>query len=137
MDDMKTGNAAGASISAEQYRKRIEYEDQLLYTRFNLVLVLNGFAAVAVGFNQPIYSKILLASVMVVINVLGAIAIWKTELVIAALSRRVNDPVNDIVQEELGKAGWLRPNQILCRIFPIVLTLGWVFGLVLALVSLH
>jgi len=137
MDDMKTGNATGITISTEQYRKRIEYEDQLLYTRFNLVLVLNGFAAVAVGFNQPIYSKILLASVMVVINVLGAIAIWKTEFVIAALSRRVNDPVNDIVQKELGKTGWLRPNQILCKIFPIVLTLGWVFGLALALVSLH
>ncbi len=134
---MKTSSTTDAMISAEQYRKRIEYEDQLLYTRFNLVLVLNGFAAVAVGFNQPIYSKILLASVMVVINVLGAIAIWKTELVIAALSRRVSDPVNDIVQAELGKAGWLRPNQILCRIFPIVLILGWVFGLILALVSLH
>jgi hypothetical protein len=113
----------------------------LLYTRFNLVLVLNGFVAVAVGFNQSIYSKILLASVMVVINVLGAIAIWKTELVIAALSERFSndhphDPVNNIVNEQLGKPGWLRPNQILCRIFPIVLTLGWAFGLALALASL-
>lgn len=136
MGDLKAVDATGAPISAEQYRKRIEYEDQLLYTRFNLVLVLNGFATVAVGFNQPIYSKILLASVMVVLNVLGAIAIWKTERVIAALSRHLSDPVNSIVQAELGKAGWLRPNQILCRIFPIVLTLGWIFGLSLALASL-
>jgi hypothetical protein len=137
MGNMNTVDATGTAISAEQYRRRIEYEDQLLYTRFNLVLVLNGFAAIAVGFNQPIYSKILLASVMVVINVLGVIAILKTERVIAALSRLVNDPVNDIVQKELGKAGWLRPNQILCRIFPIVLTSGWIFGLVLALASLR
>jgi hypothetical protein len=136
MGNMGTVEEKHSAIGAEQYRKRIEYEDQLLYTRFNLVLVLNGFATVAVGFNQPIYSKILLAFVMVVINVLGAIAVLKTERVIATLSRHVNDPINDIVQKELGKPGLLRPNQILCRIFPIVLILGWVSGLFLALASL-
>lgn len=135
------GESNKAAISAEQYRRRIEYEDQLLYTRFNLVLVLNGFAAIAVGFNQPIYSKILLAFVMVIINALGAIAVWKTEKVVAALSENFrdehpNDLMNRIVQPELGKLAWLRPNRILCRMFPCVLTLGWIFGLALALFSL-
>jgi hypothetical protein len=141
MNNRNTVNAEGPAISAEQYRERIQYEDQLLYTRFNLVLVLNGLVAVAVGFNQPIYSKILLAVVMVVINALGAIAIWKTELVIANLTRRLlqdhrQNELESIVQRSLGKPRWLRPNQILCRIFPVVLTLGWLCGLALALGSL-
>jgi hypothetical protein len=129
------------SISAEQYRHRIAYEDQLAYARFNLVLVVNGFGALAVGFNQPIYTKLLLAIVMVVMNVLGTMAIRKTDEVIATLTRRFrhehHDPLEQLVQDALGQPDWRRPNQILLRIFPVVLTVGWIAGVVLALLALR
>lgn len=140
-DHLRVTDEAGTSaITPEQFRARLGYEDGLLYARFNLVLVVNGFAAVAVGFNQPIESKILLAFIMVMLNTLGAIAVWKTEMVIAALTKRFrqdhpSDPIENIVQGHLGKPGWLRPNQILCRLFPVILTLGWICGLVFGIVA--
>ena len=126
---------SSTQVPAEQYRKRIEYEDQLLYVRFNIVMVVNGFAAVASGFTQPLLARIVLTAVLLILNALGAIAIWKTEAVIAALSARYqaehpNHPIESIVQQSLGTPHWLRPNRILCRMFPPVIALGWAVGLV-------
>lgn len=141
MIDTNTGEQKQTLITAEQFRKRIEYEDALLYKRFQIVLLVNGFAAVAVGFNQPIQSKILIAFVMIVLNVLGTLAIWKTEWVISAITRRYrhdhpDNALENTIQKVLGKPGLLRPNQILCRIFPTVLTVGWMAGFGMAIAAL-
>lgn len=129
-------------VTAEQYHERIKYENHLLYTRVNYLFVLNGFAVVALGMNQPTPTKILLASVMVVLNFLGSFVIRQTDKVIAALTvsclrKHPADPLNRIAQEVLGPRQWLRPNRIMTRYFPAVITLGWIIGLIVGIVSLR
>ncbi len=129
-------------ITADQYQERIKYENELLYTRVNYLFVLNGFAIIALGMNQPILTKILLASVMVVLNVMGTFAIRQTDKVIAALTvscfkKYPDDPLNQIAQKALGPRQWLRPNRIMTRYFPVVIILGWVLGLIFGIASLR
>lgn len=129
-------------ITAEQYQERIKYENHLLYTRVNYLFVLNGFAIVALGMNQPTLTKILLANVMVMLNVFGTFAIRQTDKVIAAftvscLKKHPADPLDLIAQKVLGSCQLLRPNPIMTRCFPAVITLGWIIGLIVGMASLR
>ena len=124
-----------SEITADQLQERIKYENHLLYTRVNYLLVLNGFAIVALGINQPILTKILLVSVTVVLNVMGTFAIRQTDKVIAAftvwgIGRYPDNPLDKTAQNVLGRRQWLRPNRIMARYFPAVITLGWIIGLI-------
>jgi hypothetical protein len=92
---------------SERFRTRWEYEDQLLNTRTNLFLVLNGLGAVAVQVATKSQAKITIAIIVLVANILWIICAIQSLRVIAALAKQYrasapDDPVETLVQNTLG-----------------------------------
>src|SRR5207248_1032196 len=74
---------------AQSFRKRVEYEDSVLTARTNIVLTFNGLSAVAVGLSLPGATRLILAIIMVVINLLWIFHAWEANRFIGDLINKM------------------------------------------------
>jgi len=128
----------GESVTYDQLRHRIEREDELLNARTGIFLVVNGLTAVAVGIDQRFASRLLVAIVSALINVLWLVCSLKSRQVLKALTvhllkRFPEHPVERIVQTALGSSHCIRPTTILSIYLPGLVALGWLVAVALIL----
>ena len=117
------------------YRRRIEYEDNLLITRTGIFLVANGLltTAIGVGATEPFKSLIALlgltvASIWFTCSCLS----WKVinALTIKYLDSSENNEAEVVVQAVLTKSGKYRPTYLLGKILPVLFLIAWLLMLI-------
>ena len=123
-----------ASLSkddAERFRRRIEYEDALLNTRTDLVLTINGLAAVAVSLSLPPFIRGIVAVIIIVIDLLWIPRALEASRFISALSGRLKESPDTTPSDEVFR--WdvvYRPKRIgttkfIAVVIPFLLLIGW------------
>jgi len=122
----------------ERCRARIEHEDNLLNSRTNLFLVVNGLGAVAVGLTSDRSSDIVMVVVILIANIFWIIGSSQTVSVLKTLTTEyingANDPIDSAVRDSMHPwPRWIRNTSILGRYIPIVVTIGWVIGMFMLL----
>ena len=144
-------------------RRRIEYEDTLLNSRTNIVLVLNGLAAVAI--TQARGPKLLIVFIITIINMLWIVCAREAQKVIFNLSTELNKlglPPDEKIRKQtterkiitpllaitkiniLWKLFWrckdvrdeyrISPTQYISEYIPWILLIGWVIGTLVSIV---
>jgi hypothetical protein len=122
---------------AEQFRRRVEYEDGLLISRTNLVLTLNGLGAVAVALTLPSKARLLIAVVMIIIDVFWiacAIDAWRF---IRKLTQAVKQaevvPSAEAFRYEAQRGRFrISPTLFVSIIVPFLILVAWIVGLAFA-----
>lgn len=113
------------------FRKRIEFEDNLLVTRTGVFLVPNGLlvTAIGVGTTEPFKCMIALLGLMVTgIWLVCSLQSWKVirALTIAHLGKADDGGgVEEVVQGVLAKPGILRPTDLLAKALPSLFLIAW------------
>lgn len=119
-------------MCTNSYWKRVEYEDRLLITRTNIVLVLNGMAGIAVSLKGGAGLAIIAA--ILAINVTWIYyAKFAYKYVSALIEKNLEDnpsPAEEL-RIELFKNKKPRVTRFVARGIPIILTLAWIAGVVL------
>ena len=142
---------------------RIEHEDKLLSSRTNIVLVLNGLAAVAIS--QPVAPKGIIVILITIINALWTICAREARKVIFALIYEFNG-LGATKSEEIRKRTTrktiikhteaikkikllfklflhckeveeeyrISPTEFVSEYIPWILLIGWIIGSLLAIV---
>ena len=120
-------------------RKRVEYEDQLLNSRTAIVLTLNGLMAIAASMSLPVASRIVTATVIVLVNALWIVCSLDTQHYIHGLTTRINEsgqaPIDEKIRKELQKRKRYRigSTRFMSLFVPGLLLAGWLFGLLLSI----
>jgi hypothetical protein len=121
---------------AKQFRRRIEYEDKLLNSRTNIVLTLNGLAAVAANFSQSIAVRLCISLVIMTVDALWLVCAVDARWLITKLTERLKQsnetPADEVFRYKIQKGRTrISSTRFICIILPILLLLGWIFGLLL------
>lgn len=119
-------------------RRRVEYEDQLLNSRTGIVLTLNGLMAVATSISLPEIARILVATTIIIVNVLWLVCSLDAQLYIHGLSARVNQsgqaPIDEKIRMELQTGRFrISSTRFMSLYVPTLLLAGWILGLVLSI----
>lgn len=119
---------------AETFRNRIEYEDELLNSRTNIILTMNGLAAVAAGLSLSGPARLSIAIIMISVNVLWIPRALEASKFIGALVGRMKEskssaPIDEVFRWDLVH----RPKRMGTTVFvavvvPSLLLLGWIVG---------
>ena len=113
--------------------RRVEYEDQLLNSRTTIVLTLNGLMAVAASCSLPNTSKIIIALIISVVNMLWIVCSLDAQRYIHGLITRINlsehNPIAERIRGELHQY-WFRigSTRFMSLVIPVLLLVGWVVG---------
>ena len=116
---------------AERFRQRVEYEDELLNTRLNIVLTLNGLAAVAVGLAIPSAARMIVVALMIVINTLWIPRAFEAARFISALVQRLKASPETAPVDEAFRWTVVRSRRrvgstkFLAVVIPSLLLAGW------------
>ncbi|MCK4403825.1 MAG: hypothetical protein KAW02_01920 [candidate division Zixibacteria bacterium] len=138
-DDRKT--------KASRYLQQRKYEDQLLYTRMNVVLTVNGLAAIAVGLEgiTP-WCRLCIAIIVLIMNILWLLCSTEGADFIRTISRELKvQQLREFVPEEQLRIDFLKsrplsqfmrkrnllPTTVMGYYIPCLVTLGWFLGLVI------
>jgi hypothetical protein len=127
---MKMEDTKYTKEEIEHLRSRYEYEDGLLNTRIEIVLVFNGLMARAagLGYNNP--SAIALATVTLVINLFWLPCSFQHDSYMARLTRIIKasdqKPLSEKLRFEHQKWKIYGPTFFMSTILPLLLTSGWV-----------
>jgi hypothetical protein len=121
-------------------RRRIEYEDQQLSSRVNILLVTSGLGAAAVGLASDSLARLAISVLALAVTSLLFLCTLQTALMIRRLTSTYisgsPSPVDHCVRSALGwLPRWMRSNFILGVWVPLVLLLGWISGVVMLLVE--
>ena len=118
----------------KRLRSRIEHEDNLLNSRVNLFLVVNGLGAVAIGQTLSKPADIVMISVILFANLLWIIGCSQSVAVLKNLTtvyiNGAEDQIDDIVRDSMHI--WprgMRNTSIFGRYLPFIVTIGWCIGL--------
>ncbi len=119
------------------YRHRIEYETNILNSRTNIVLVLNGLAAVAANLDSaPQHVIVVIAVVIILVNVLWIVCARESRHYLKKLTIAWWDagPTPDEkIRNKLTARSWrLSPTRFISFVVPVLLLMGWIAGLLLA-----
>lgn len=122
---------------AEQFRRRVEYEDGLLNTRTNLVLTLNGLGAVAVALALPPPARLLIAALMIIIDVCWIVcaidSLWFIRELTQALKHSDAKPADEAFRYEVQQGRFrIRPTLFVSIIMPLLILVAWIIGLAFA-----
>ena len=121
-------------------RARIEHEDDLLNSRTNLFLVVNGLGAVAVDLTSDKPSDIVMVVVILLANLFWIIGSSQSVSVIRALTDEyidgADDPIDRVVRKSMRSwPKWMKNTSILGIYIPFIVTIGWSIGLYLLIAS--
>jgi hypothetical protein len=126
---------------AEKFRERVKYEDELLNTRTNIVLTLNGLGAIAMGTAADggslgsFYVPLSMSVLMIAIDVLWIVCAFEAASFIRALTVEIHRsgaaPADEIFRQKFRAAGHVRlpPTRYIGIIMPILVLVGWVLWL--------
>ena len=112
------------------FRKRIEYEHNLLITRTGIFLIPNGLlvTAIGVGTTEPFKCLIAFLGLAVAgIWLVCSLQSWKVikALTIAHLNKEDGGEVEKVVQTALARPGILRPTDLLAKVLPALFLIAW------------
>ena len=119
-----------------ELRERVHYEDQLLNSRTNIVLTLNGLMAIAASFSLPTGAKLVLAIVIIVVDALWIVCSLDAKHYIKLLTVRINEsgkaPISERIREEDKQDRFrIGSTRFMTLVIPSLLLTGWVLGLLL------
>lgn len=123
------------------YRDRMKYEDKLLNTRTNIVIAMNGLAAVAVGLKLQSSAKIVVAGAVIVIDLIWTVCASDALYFIGRLSEELRDSKNlavavpdEAFRHKVQRGRFrLGTSRFVAVVIPGLLFIAWVLGLILAL----
>lgn len=124
-----------AEDDIKRLRQRVEYEDDLLNTRTNIVLTLNGLMAVAASLSLPHPAQLVAPLVIITIDILWIVCAFDARHFIHSLTAVIQDSGKAPIDEKLRKTfqtGRFRigSTRFLSVIIPTLLVIGWVLVLV-------
>lgn len=123
-----------------KWRKRIEHEDGLLNIRVNTFLVFNALGAVAFGLCEEHTAQIIIATFILVLDILLGVCTMQTAFVIKDLTLEFIDnsdcPIDKCVRRTLNKYPLVfLPTPILGMWLPFIVFVGWLVGLFILMAS--
>ncbi len=129
------------NIDPVRCRARIEHEDGLLNQRTGLFLTANGPGSVAVGLIPSAAADLVLVLVVIIANILWLLAGVQTVCALRGLTTiyiaKANDRVDGIVRNSLAWAPrWLNVSNILGLHIPLIVTVGWIVGLAMLVMTI-
>lgn len=119
---------------AERFRRRVEYEDELLNTRTNVILTMNGLAGVAAGLSPASSLPGVVVVLMIVINACWLPRAWEASRFIGALTVRMKESKETAPIDEVFRWGIVRkPHRVgstkfMAVVLPALLLGGWIYG---------
>jgi hypothetical protein len=123
----------------ERFRHRVEYEDDLLNTRMNIILTMNGLAAVAVGLALPGPARFIVAIIMIIADAFWIPRAVEASRFIGALTQRLKDSKEAAPPDELFRWEVVhRPHRVgttkfMAVVIPSLLLAGWVVAILYVL----
>jgi len=125
------GQDAVRESDAAYFRSRLDRENDLLNSRTNVVLVLNGLAAVTVGLDQA--PRTLITVMIILLNLLWVLCAQDAKRYIQRLLEQVkNDPDEALRQRVLGTRR-LGTTNLIGFFVPVILLMGWLIGSAIAM----
>jgi hypothetical protein len=120
----------------KELRTRVEYEDQLLNSRLNIVLTLNGLMAVAASFSLPAAVRILTAIIIIIVDALWIVCSLDAQHFIYTLTTKIlesgNAPIGEVVRKDAQQNRLrLGSTRFMTLVIPSLLLSGWVLSLIL------
>ncbi len=117
----------------QELKEIIKTEDNNLYARTNLFLVVNGIFFAAIGVSKVLFFQIFVGIVGLIVGCLWFLCTYQSQRVITALHAKFDEkypsPDDDeyyrVIENELMKQKWLRPAELLGIILPGVFTIAW------------
>jgi hypothetical protein len=123
----------------DNFRKRIEFEDELFNSRTTIFLGTNGLWAAAAGISGDFHLQIGIGILGILVTMMWLMCSWQSQRVIKELTveylkllKSSNDPENR-VEKTVQKALWsprLRPTNILAQWLPVLFLFVWTVFLV-------
>ena len=119
----------------KELRARVEYEDQLLNSRLNIVLTLNGLMAVAASFSLPTAVRILTAIIIIIVDTLWIVCSLDAQHFIHTLTKKIlesgNAPISEVVRKNAQQNRLrLGSTRFMALVIPSLLLAGWVLSLI-------
>jgi len=116
-----------------QLRQRVEYEDDLLNTRTNIVLTLNGLMAIAASMSLPSTAQLVGSLVIIIVDILWIVCAFDSRHFIHSLTASINESSYVPIDEKLRKVFKSRlrigSTQFMSVVIPTLLVVGWVLSL--------
>jgi hypothetical protein len=123
----------------ERFRRRVEYEDDLLNTRMNIILTMNGLAAVAVGLSLPAPARLIVAIIMIIADASWIPRALEASRFIGALTQRLKESRDTAPSDEVFRWEIVhRPRRVgttkfMAVVIPSLLLAGWIVAVLYAL----
>ena len=118
----------------QELKEIIKSEDNNLYARTNLFLVVNGIFFTAIGVSKVVSFQFLVGIVGMIVSIFWIVCTWQSWRIIKALHKKFEDkypsPDGDEYYWVIEKAllsEWLRPAELLGIILPLVFICAWLY----------
>ncbi len=123
----------------QELKEIIKSEDNNLYARTNLFLVVNGIFFAAIGISNALFFQVFVAIVGLIVGGLWFLCTYQSQRIIKALHEIFEEkypyPDGDkyywVIENELMKKKWLRPAELLGKILPGVFIVAWLICLII------
>jgi len=119
---------------AEKFRQRVEYEDTVLNARTNIILTLNGLAAVAAGLSIPPHARLGVAIIMILIDSFWIPCAAEAAAFIGELTNRLRESKDVAPPDEAFRFGFaskrvhIGPTKFFGGFMPWLLLAGWILA---------